>query len=484
MTEDRLTRRRALAVGGLALTGGLAGCGSDSDGGGPGGDPSSPGDAATDRDDDGGGTDGSADASDTPDGDGPTADTVAFEDLTVGAERVASGFTSPLALSIPEPGRRFVVDQTGQIHLQEDGSLHEEPFLDVSDRMVDVDGYSEQGLLGLACHPNFSENGRLFVRYSAPAREWVPRGYSHTFVLSEFRAGPGAATADPDSERVVMEIAQPQSNHNAGAVAFGPDGYLYVATGDGGRAGDQGNGHVDDWYDAVGGGNGQDLTENLLGSVLRIDVDGESSRTPAAPSGPVRAYTIPADNPLVGGDGLDEQYAWGFRNPWRFSFGPDGALFVADVGQGAWEEVSVVERGGNYGWNVEEGTHCFQADECPSESPRGRPLRDPVIEYPHGGAEVSGIAVIGGYLYDGDAIPGLRDRYLFADWRAQGRLFAARRTDDGLWPTTTVSVDSDAQFGPMVLSFGRNPAGELFVCTTASGQVSGESGAVFRLTRA
>ncbi|QPV62750.1 PQQ-dependent sugar dehydrogenase [Halosimplex litoreum] len=492
MTEERLTRRRALAVSGLALTGGLAGCGSDSNGDGAGGDPSSP---------DGTATDGSPATTDAPggrtataDGDGTAAGTAAFEDLTVRAERVASGFTSPLALAIPREGRRFIVDQAGQIYLQEDGSLREEPFLDVSDRMVDVSGYSEQGLLGLAFHPKFADNGRFFVRYSAPAREWVPGDFSHTFVLSEFRAEPGAATADPESERVVMEVAEPQGNHNAGAIAFGPDGYLYVATGDGGRSNDQGAGHVSDWYDAVDGGNGQDVTENLLGSMLRIDVDtdattgtptgGDGGGDTAGSDGPARNYAIPDDNPLVGSDGLDEQYAWGFRNPWRFSFGPDGRLFVGDVGQGAWEEVSVVERGGNYGWNVKEGTHCFRADDCPDESPRGRPLRDPVIEYPHGGADVSGIAVVGGYLYDGDAIPGLRGRYLFADWRAGGRLFAARETDEGLWPTTTVSVESDEQFGPMVLSFGRNPAGELFVCTSASGQVSGESGAVYRLTGA
>jgi glucose/arabinose dehydrogenase len=491
MTEERLTRRRALAVSGLVLTGGLAGCGSDT-GSGPVATPTTPDETATDGTDSEDGSEGEPTHTDGT-SDQTAAGTAAFEDLAVRAERIASGFTSPLALAIPQEGRRFVVDQSGQIYLHEDGSLREEPFLDVSDRMVDVSGYTEQGLLGLAFHPEFTENGRLFVRYSAPAREWVPDDYSHTFVLSEFRADPGGATADPDSERIVLEIAQPQWNHNAGAIAFGPDGFLYVATGDGGQGNDQGTGHVDDWYDAVGGGNGQDVTENLLGSMLRIDVDGEASGTPtsgdgggdtAGSGGPVRDYAVPEDNPLVGSDGLDEQYAWGFRNPWRFSFGPDGRLFVGDVGQGAWEEVSVVERGGNYGWNVYEGTHCFRADDCPDESPRGRPLRDPVIEYPHGGADVSGIAVIGGFLYDGDAIPDLQGRYLFADWRAGGQLYAARETDEELWPTTTVSVESDDQFGPMVLSFGRNPAGELFVCTTASGQVSGESGAVFRLTGA
>ncbi|MFC7142642.1 PQQ-dependent sugar dehydrogenase [Halosimplex aquaticum] len=476
MTEDGLPRRRALALAGLAVATPLAGCGGGSDGGGPAGETTGPADGAgapipvdeTDR-----GTDASTDGTAETDATGEGTGTAGFEDLTVRAERVASGFTSPVAVEVPQPDRRFVVDQTGQVRLHDGEGLREEPFLDVTDRMVDLgDGYTEQGLLGLAFHPSFDENGRLFVRYSAPPRDDTPDDYSHTFVLSEFRADPDGATADPDSERTILEIPQPQRNHNAGAVAFGPDGYLYVATGDGGAANDQGNGHVDDWYDAVGGGNGQDVTENLLGSMLRIDVDGE---------GEDRPYAIPEDNPLVGEDGLDEQYAWGFRNPWRFSFGPDGRLFVADVGQTQWEEVSVVERGGNYGWNVREGAHCFQAEDCPEESPRGRELRSPVIEYPHGGAEVSGIAVIGGYLYDGDAIPDLRGRYVFADWRAQGRLYAAREADEGLWETTTVAVDSDAQFGPNVLSFGRTPEGEVLVCTTAESGLSGDSGAVFRL---
>ncbi|MFB6141460.1 MAG: sorbosone dehydrogenase family protein [Halosimplex sp.] len=490
MSEDRLTRRRALELGGLALATPLAGCGSDADGGSA-GETAAPGADGSTADEAAG--DGSGTAAGTRERTG----TAAFENLTVRAERLASGFTSPIAVEIPQSGRRFVVDQPGRIYLHDEAGLREEPFLDVSDRTVEVSGYSERGLLGLAFHPEFAENGRFFVRYSAPPREGTPDGYSHTFVLSEFRADPDSPTADPDSERTVVEIPEPQSNHNAGAIAFGPDGYLYVGTGDGGRANDQGNGYVADWYDAVDGGNGQDVTENLLGSVLRIDVDGGptgstrdggdgtadggSPRTPSSASGSVRDYAIPEDNPLVGEEGLDEHYAWGFRNPWRFSFGPDGRLFVADVGQGAWEEVSVVEKGGNYGWNVKEGTHCFRADACPDESPRGRPLRDPVVEYPHGDAEVSGVAVIGGYRYDGDAIPELRGRYLFADWRAQGRLFAARETPDGLWPTTTVSVESERRFGPNVLSFGRTPAGELLVCTTAQGQVSGETGAVFRL---
>ncbi|MFB6152415.1 MAG: sorbosone dehydrogenase family protein [Haloarculaceae archaeon] len=504
MTDDPLTRRDALQAGGLLLAGAVAGCQTADDGESPTGtDASDGGPTGKAITTTGGTTTARANGtppSETPGGgagtDTPTTDrtretagentSTAGDDGTVTATRVASGFVSPLGLEIPQRGRRFVVDQAGKVYLQDSAGVHSDPFLDVTDRMVDVGGYSERGLLGLAFHPEFDENGRFFVRYSAPAREGTPGGYSHTFVLSEFHADPGARTADPDSERTVLEIPEPQSNHNAGAVAFGPDGYLYVATGDGGGANDVGNGHVADWYDGNDGGNGQDVTENLLGSVLRIDVDADSDAD-GGPGSPTRRgenareYAVPSDNPLVGTEGLDEHFAWGFRNPWRLSFGPDGRLFVGDVGQNRWEEVSVVERGGNYGWNVKEGTHCFGTDGCPAESPRGRPLRDPVIEYPHGGDPVSGIAVVGGYLYDGEDMPAFRGQYLFADWRARGRLFAARERDDGRWPARVVSVESDAQFGPNVLSFGRNPDGELFVCTTAAGGVSGNTGAVFRL---
>nr|WP_277541734.1 PQQ-dependent sugar dehydrogenase [Halomicroarcula sp. FL173] len=265
----------------------------------------------------------------------------------------------------------------------------------------------------------------------------------------------------------MLEIPEPQGNHNAGAIGFGPDGYLYVAVGDGGAANDQGRGHVDDWYDAVEGGNGQDITENLLGSLLRIDVDGGGDSD--------RPYGIPEDNPLVGESGLDEQYAWGFRNPWRFSFGPDGRLFVADVGQNKYEEINVVERGGNYGWNVREGAHCFRTDECPTTGPSGDPLVDPIIEYPHDGDGVTGISVIGGQMYDGQDIPRLQGRYVFADYVADGQLFVATEGDDG-WSLTTVPVSG---LGSRVLSFGRTPAGELLVCSTGDA-----GGAVHRLRAA
>jgi len=449
-------RRSVLAALGAATTA-LAGC---STGDPDAADPETTATTATTATTDGDG-DGGARTVTTAE----PATTAAPGERAVALERVGGRYAAPVGVEVAA-GHRYVVDQAGLVRRLDGGT-----FLDVRGRMVGLGGYEERGLLGLAFHPGFPDDDRVYVRYSAPPREGTPDGYDHTFVLSEFRATPAAA--DPDSERVLLEIPQPQSNHNAGAVAFGPDGLLYVATGDGGAGGDRGRGHVEDWYGDVPGGNGQDATENLLGSILRIDPDG---RTDGAP------YGIPADNPLVGREGLDEQYAWGFRNPWRMSFDPEtGDLYAADVGQSAFEEIDRVVAGGNYGWNVREGTHCFGVEECPAETPDGDRLRDPVIEYPHSGATVSGIAVIGGYRYRGSGLPSLSDAYVFADWRADGRLFVATpREGAGLWPTTELAVAGDP--GTHVLAFGYDrSADRLLVCSTDSSTPTGSSGRVHEL---
>jgi len=372
----------------------------------------------------------------------------------VRAETVASGFAAPLGV-IADGDALLVADQVGVVYRATgDGK---QSVLDLRDRIVPLSGYEERGLLGIALRDD-----TLYVRYSAPRRAGTPENYDHTFVLSAFdRDGDGF---DPASERTILEIPEPQANHNAGDLAFGPDGYLYVGVGDGGGANDQGNGHVDDWYDANPGGNGQDVTENLLGSIVRIDVS-------TAP------YSVPDDNPLVGREGLDELYAWGLRNPWRFSF-DEGDFYAADVGQSSWEEVNLVEKGGNYGWNVREGKHCFRQSSCPTETPDGAPLVDPVIEYPHSGRDVSGIAVIGGYVYRGTALDAWRGEYVFADWNPKGRVFVAT---PGEWTTRPEPVDG---LGAHVLAFGRDSAGELLACTTERTTPSGETGRVVRFVPA
>lgn len=402
------------------------------------------------------------------------------EGPTVGLETVADGLVSPTSLVVAEEerDRRFITDQTGQIYVHGSDGVAAEPFMDISDQLVDVgeDGFDERGLLGLAFHPDFAANHRFYVRYSAPNREGTPEDYDHTFVLSEFQATEDLARGAPDTERVLLEIPEPQFNHNAGDIVFGPDGYLYVSVGDGGGGNDTGLGHVDDWYD---GGNGQDVTENLLGSILRIDVDGCEN-----------SYAIPDDNPLVGRAGLDEQYAWGLRNPWGISFN-DGELFAADVGQELFEEVNIIEKGGNYGWNVKEGSRCFSTDspeeppeDCPSETPGdvrgGEPLIDPVIEYPHQHeGEPIGISVIGGYVYSNDTVPGLQDAYVFGD--VNSALFAASRSGDN-WSMEQLPVKGG--FNRYVLAFGRDHDGELYVLSNDSGFIEGETGAVHRIVPA
>jgi len=460
--ERTSTRRRFLSVAAAGFAAGLAGCS------GSGSDP------------------GTGDGTDTPDrrtestanptrtgtprpteagtetGTGTRTVATGSPPASVGLETLADGLQAPVGVAFAtDADRRYVIEQGGIAHVHEAGGPRDEPFLDLRDS---IERGGEKGLLGLALHPGFAENRRLFVRYSAPRRPGTPRNYSHTFVLAEFEASADGRRVRRDSERTVLEIPEPQGNHNAGDLAFGPDGHLYVAVGDGGSGGDRGRGHVEDWYDANEGGNGQDVTENLLGSVLRIDVDGRDDG---------EAYAIPEDNPLVGREGLDEHFAWGLRNPWRMSF--DGKeLYVGDVGQNSYEEVSLVTRGGNYGWNVKEGSHCFGTDDCPDGTPPdvrgGEPLVDPVVEYAHTGGELTGGSVIGGYVYRGSALPGLFGRYVFGDLNAGGRLFVATPSDgEGLWETTVVEVaGSDAEKLERVLSFGRDPDGDVYVLGTGS----------------
>ena len=423
--------------------------------------------------------------------------------FTVGIDLVAEGLTSPVAL-IPVPdgsGRLFVVDQIGLIRvLMSDGTLLDDPFLDVRDRLVSLQSfYDERGLLGLAFHPDYAENGRFFVYYSAPLRDEAPAGFNHTSHISEFTVSAADANiADATSEQILLEVDQPQFNHNAGTLAFGPsDGYLYISLGDGGGANDNQLGHVEDWYAENGGGNGQDITENLLGSILRIDVNTGDP------------YGIPADNPFTDqagcADGCDEIFAYGFRNPYRFSFDMGGShsLLAGDAGQGLWEEISLVESGGNYGWNVKEGTHCFDAEnnthspaQCPdvvgAGHPRaGEPLIDPVIEYANqqqpGGL---GTVVVAGYVYRGDTLRQFKGRYIFGDWskgfiQPDGSLFVAKERKNGLWQIQELLIQGhpDGRLGHYVLGFGQDLEGEVYVLTTDMTGPSGNTGTIYRLIK-
>lgn len=424
---------------------------------------------------------------------------------TIALTLVAQGLTSPVAMASPGDGtgRLFVADQVGRIRIIDPGGfLLPTPFLDLADRMVNVGidfgggfVYDERGLLGLAFHPRYADNGRLFVIYNAPRGPHQPVEYDSQLHLSEFRVRPDDPNqADPASERILMVVGKPQFNHNGGQLAFGPDGMLYVSIGDGGGADDNWFGHTggagltrDDPHPTDALGNAQDRTR-LLGKILRIDVDDGDP------------YAIPSDNPFTDDSGArPEIWAYGLRNPWRFSF--DGSthprLFCADVGQNLFEEVNVITRGGNFGWNIREGFHCFdQANpvapgtQCPSVGARGDPLIDPIIEYPHADDQGRplGIAAVGGYVYRGSAIPDLVGDYVFGDFStsffvADGALFAAEEDAGGNWTRRelTIADRTAGRIGQFVLAIGRDEAGELYVLTTDNVGPVGNTGKIYRI---
>ncbi|HET8761287.1 MAG TPA: PQQ-dependent sugar dehydrogenase [Nitrospiria bacterium] len=332
-----------------------------------------------------------------------------------------TGLNKPVALSSPGDGsgRVFIVEQSGTIKIRWPGRAGSKTFLDIRDR---VSAGGELGLLGLAFHPTFAENGRFFVNYTSR------KGGLHS-VISEFRASDAADEADARIERILLTVPQPYSNHNGGDLAFGPDGMLYIALGDGGSGNDP-------------LGNGQNLS-TLLGKILRIDVDHRSDEL---------AYGIPPDNPFMKRQGAaPEIWAYGLRNPWRFAFDPvTGWLFAGDVGQKAREEIDVIRKGGNYGWNVMEGTVC-----TPGVNPRCKTsgFERPIFDY----QRTEGTTVIGGRVYRGRAIPGLCGAYVYGDF-GTGRVWALRY--DG---ATVIEQQKLLDTGRSISAFGEDDQRELYV---------------------
>ncbi len=423
---------------------------------------------------------------------------------------IEDGFASPIGLVAPpeddkwkgdkkgkniDDKRLFVIDQAGKIWiLDKQGNKLNMPFLDLTDRIVPLTpNYDERGLLGLAFHPNFARNGKFYVYYNGLPRTGGPQAgvpWNNTSVISEFRVSSWDKNqANAGSERRLFEIDDPQSNHNGGTLAFGPDGYLYIAIGDGGAANDVAPGHVEDWYAVNAGGNGQDVRANLFGNILRIDVDRGNP------------YGIPWDNPFVGKVGRDEIYAYGFRNPFRFSFDMEGShqLFAGDAGQVLYEEVSIVKKGGNYGWNVKEGTHCFNAannkvefPNCPSFDEFGNRLIDPIIELnnwqnPKGGKATT---IIGGNVYRGKDIKQLDGKYVFGTFSqnpttANGELFVATPSRIGLWSFKELDLKSfPNDLGYFLKGFGQDNDGEIYLTVSSILGPTGTSGKIYKLVEA
>lgn len=357
------------------------------------------------------------------------------QNTTVSLEPIVSGLELPLFLTHAGDGsgRLFVLEKTGRIRIVQDGALLATPFLDISDRVGSQ--RNEQGLLGLAFAPDYASSGSFFVNYTNRAGNTV---------VARFQVSADTRLADAASESLVLQIEQPAANHNGGMLAFGPDGYLYIGTGDGGGA--------NDTYS-----NGQNPA-TLLGKMLRLDVS-----DPAVP------YTIPADNPWVsadwnGADVRDEIWAIGLRNPWRYSFDRDtGDFWITDVGQNQYEEVNFVAAGSpgglNFGWPIMESLHCLGAAEC---SIAGLVL--PAVEYAHEGH----CSITGGYVYRGSAYPALAGAYIYGDY-CSGALWALI-APPGAEPQPVEMLRT----GATISSFGEDEAGELYVVDY--------SGSIHRLT--
>jgi glucose/arabinose dehydrogenase len=337
-----------------------------------------------------------------------------------------SGFSKPVDFQTPDDGsgRMFIVQQSGAIRIVSGGALLPTPFLDITGK-VSFDS-NEQGLLGLAFHPGYSQNRRFYLNYDR-----LNGGQMQT-VIAEYQASTAPNVADAASERILLTVDQPFANHKGGQMAFGPDGFLYIAFGDGGGGGDP-------------LGNGQSL-QTLLGKIARIDVDHAD---------PGLQYAIPTDNPFAGTTNRGEIFAYGLRNPWRFSFERGtGRLFVADVGQDKFEEIDLVQKGGNFGWNIMEGAHCFS----PSSGCNMTGLTLPIAEYDHS----EGATVIGGYVYHGTAITGLVGAYVFGDF-GNGKIWSLTE-NSGTWTRTLLLTT-----GHNMSAFGQDAAGELYIVDYSSG---------------
>jgi glucose/arabinose dehydrogenase len=340
-----------------------------------------------------------------------------------------TGLKSPTSLTDDGSGRIFITEQDGTVRLVDHGVLQAQPYLDLT-KKVSQDG-TEHGLKCVVFHPQFSQNGRLFVNYV------VDHDGHWEVIVSEFKADPAATTVDPATERIIWHYEWPILDHFGGQLAFGPDGMLYISNGDGGPQKDALN-------------HGQQLN-TLFGKILRLDVDHK------------QPYAIPADNPFVKQPGaLPEIWAYGLRNPWRFSFDrKTGQLYCGDVGQDKWEEVDIIEKGGNYGWSAREGKHDFEPTRANGK------LIEPIKDYGRwdDAGQFLGVSVTGGYVYRGEKIPGLPGIYVYGDFQT-GRIWGLK------WDGQALVFDAELLHPDLhISSFGEDKAGELYVLDYFSGNV-------------
>ncbi|HEY6513791.1 MAG TPA: PQQ-dependent sugar dehydrogenase [Burkholderiaceae bacterium] len=429
----------------------------------------------------------------------PALASVAVQAQALAVRPVASGLVAPIQLEeLPDgSGRMLVVQQNGLVRvLLPGGGVADEPFLDLRPQMLAlVNDFEERGLLGLALHPQFARNGRFVVTYSAPLRAGAPRSWNHTRRVSEFNAKPGTlGPVELAGERVLLEQDWPSRKHNGGALAFGPDGMLYIGLGDSGASHGIGPKVLHEAFDVpaellIWDQLAQDL-HSLYGKVLRIDVDRGFP-----------GYAIPPGNPLVGKAGRPEVFAWGFRNPYRIAFDSNGSgdFYITATAETLWEAAYRVRRPGNFGWPLIEGAHCvdrLKPREPPASCPRvdasGQALELPVVEYPnmqvqHPASKLGiagvGTAITGARIYRGQLIPQLRGQLIFSDWSAafrqpSGQLFVARPGEQAgaLWPFQRV-----LQIDSRIVGLAEDRAGEVYVLTHEGLGPFGDTGKVFKL---
>jgi uncharacterized protein (TIGR03118 family) len=412
----------------------------------------------------------------------PIAAHIVKDNITIELQTIVDGLTAPLSLAVPDDGskRMFVYDQVGLAWVVTKGSEKlPTPLLDVRSRLVTQGNYDERGLLGLATHPDFANHPLVYTYTSEPidgVADFVnvmPAGVTNNCqsVIAEWRMDPNDPNRiDPASRREILRIDKPQSNHNGGTLRFGPDGFLYFSLGDGGQANDVANGHVP-------GGNAQNL-QRIYGKILRIDVDGRNSAN--------GKYGIPKDNPFVGQNAVQEIYAYGLRNPFTYSFDSlTGDLYVGDAGQNKIEEVDLITKGGNYGWNVKEGTFWFDSVTANIGQVVTGPVRpvppdliDPIAEYDHD----EGNVVIGGFVYRGNLVPALQGRYVFGDWgsfaKPSARLFYLDPND--VIKELRIGL-ADRPAGFWLRGFGQDADGEMYAFGSTTLGPQGDTGVMLKI---
>ena len=409
---------------------------------------------------------------------------MAMAQTKIKLEKVVSAVNTPLAMvQVPGESRMLIVEQNGRIQVLENGKLGAAPMLDVRHKIPKLHhDFDERGLLGIALHPNFKSNGKIYVAFSAHLDYGSDLGqmlwYSHNNVVEEYTiSSKDKNVLDPSTARRILSTPWPQFNHNGHWIGFGADGKLYVAMGDGGYANDWGIGHN------VTIGNGQDMS-TVLGKMVRIDVD---TRTDGKP------YGIPSDNPFVGRrDVLPEIWASGLRNPWRCSFDTGtGELYCGDVQQNSYEAIKIVGKGQNMGWRRVEGImRCFDyqnPDKHPATCDKSG-ITPAIIEYNNCTAQPNGckgISIAGGYVYRG-AHAAWKGKYIFGDWsksfgEMDGQIFFGTKGGDGKWTMDTADVTNMSGKKPYVLAFAQDSAGEVYVLTSITTGPNGSLDTIYKI---